>query len=419
MSALAQLLYHRGDKVRGSDAMQSDYTRKLIALGIPVSIGEDEVITEANVVYTGAIGENNKQLRSAREAGKRLIPRADLLGMIAEEYPHVISVAGCHGKTSTTSMLSHIFKCGNRAFSCHIGGEDLDLENYFSTGGEFFVTEACEFRRSFLSLKSEVGVVLNTDRDHTDCYSTEAELVEAYRAFAANANRVVVNADDISARNFPYALSFGFHAGEVRAEKLHAEGEKYSFFVTERGVRVERINLRVIGKYQVANALAAYSAARLCGFTPHEIKLGLEDFRGVKRRFEKVGSICGAPVVCDYAHHPKEISASFTAAKRLCRGTVRLVFQPHTFTRTRDLMKEFVSVLKQTENPFIYKTYAAREKFEFEGSAVSLVSRLPEASYVQSPQELRARLEKDLQTGDMILVLGAGDIYEIVKSVLD
>lgn len=419
MSALAQLLKSRGEEVRGSDAVESGFTRKLISLGIPVSIGEDEEITEPNVVYTGAIEESNKQLKAAREAGKRLLTRAQLLGRIAEEYPHVLSVAGCHGKTSTTSMLSHIFKCGSRAFSCHIGGEDLDFDNYFSTGGEYFITEACEFRRSFLSLKSEIGVVLNTDRDHTDCYRTEAELVEAYRAFAANAKHVVVNADDTSARNFPHALGFGFHAGEIRAEKLRGEGEKYSFLVTESGIPVERINLRVVGKYQVANALAAYSAARLCGFTPHEIKRGLEDFRGVKRRFEQIGSICGTPVVCDYAHHPREIQASFTAAKRLCRGTVRLVFQPHTFTRTRDLMSEFVAVLKQAESPFIYKTYAAREKFDLEGSAVALVSRVPEASYVQSPRELRIRLEKELQADDMILVLGAGDIYEIIKNILD
>ncbi|MDE6059346.1 MAG: UDP-N-acetylmuramate--L-alanine ligase [Clostridia bacterium] len=419
MSALAQLLHSRGANVSGSDAVESSFTQKLVSLGIPVSIGDNGYIYADNVVYTGAIEENQKQLKAAREAGKRLLSRAELLGMVAEEYPHTISVAGCHGKTSTTSMLSHIFASGNRAFACHIGGEDLDFGNYYSTGGEYFITEACEFRRSFLSLNSEIAVILNTDRDHTDCYASEAELVEAYRLFANHAQKVVVNADDIHARNFTHALSFGLHAGDIQAENLQSEGEKYTFTVTEHGIPVERISLKTVGKYQICNALAAFAAARLAGFTPSEIKCGLENFHGVKRRFEEVGYIHGVPMICDYAHHPREILASFSSAQRLCRGTVRLVFQPHTFTRTRDLMSEFVSVLKKAENPLIYKTYAAREKFDFKGSAVALVSRLPEASYVQSPEDLRVRLEQEVEAGDLVLVLGAGDIYDIAKSICD
>ncbi len=181
MSALAQLLKSRGEDVLGGDMAESHFTRKLVSLGIPVSIGDNESITAENVVYTGAIEDNHKQLNAAKEAGKRLISRAELLGMVAEEYPHTISVAGCHGKTSTTSMISHIFESGNRAFSCHIGGEDIHFGNYFSSGGDYFITEACEFRRSFLSLNSDIAIVLNTDRDHTDCYASENDLVDAYR----------------------------------------------------------------------------------------------------------------------------------------------------------------------------------------------------------------------------------------------
>ena len=419
MSALAQLLKSRGEDVLGSDMAESHFTRKLVSLGIPVSIGDNESITAENVVYTGAIEDNHKQLNAAKEAGKRLISRAELLGMVAEEYPHTISVAGCHGKTSTTSMISHIFESGNRAFSCHIGGEDIRFGNYFSSGGDYFITEACEFRRSFLSLNSDIAIVLNTDRDHTDCYASENDLVDAYRTFASKAKAVIVNADDRNARTIPHTLSFGFQSGTIQAENLRSEKEKYAFTVTEHGIPLERIYLNVVGKYQVANALAAFAAARLYGFSPKEIKQGLEEFQGVKRRFETVGSICGVPVVCDYAHHPREIAASFACAERLCRGTVRLVFQPHTYTRTKDLMSEFISVLKKAENQLIYKTYAAREKFVFEGSAVALVSRVPESSYVQSPQDLRTRLEKELNADDMILVLGAGDIYQIAKSILD
>lgn len=419
MSALALLLHDRGAIVRGSDRCESTFTRKLRSRGIPVHIGEDETITESDVVYTGAVDGEHPQLAAAKGAGKRLIPRAQLLGRIAEEFPHVVSVAGCHGKTTTTSMLAHIFRTNRGAFTCHIGGEDVELGNYFSTGDEYFVTEACEFQRSFLNLKSEIAIVLNTDRDHTDCYADDEELVSAYREFAARGKWAVVNADDPRARAIPHTLSFGLYGGDIRAEKLHAEGEMYSFTVTERSMPLVRVKLRVVGRFHIYNALAAFAAARLLGFTAEEIRRGLESFHGVKRRFERVGTLSGVPVVCDYAHHPNEIAATLKAAQRLCAGTVRLVFQPHTYTRTRDLMKEFTAVLKKADHPIIYKTYAAREPFDFAGSAVALASNIPEARYVQSPEQLKARLERGgLHSDDLILVLGAGDIYEIMLSIL-
>lgn len=419
MSALAMLLKERGARVRGSDAVENDNVRRLKKAGIPVSVGCDEEISEDIVVYTGAVNGDHPQLQAARRAGKRLIARAELLGMTAEAYPCVVSVAGSHGKTSCTAMLSHIFLRGNRKFTCHIGGEDLLLGNYHSSGKDFFITEACEFQRSFLSLKSNVAVILNTDRDHTDCYRSDEELLAAYRQFSENSKQTVVNADDRISFLIPYTSSFGGE-GEICAADVESEEERYSFTVVERGEPLARIRLSVVGDMQVQNALAAFAAARLVGFSAEEIKSGLESFHGVRRRFERVGTLNGIPVVCDYAHHPREIDATYSAAERLCRGTVRLVFQPHTYTRTRDFMEDFVSVLKRAENPIIYKTYAAREAYNQAGSAVTLVSRLPEAVYVQSPDQLKRRLlNGNLQPNDLILVLGAGDIYDIAKSILD
>ena len=421
MSALAALFWQKGADVRGSDCRESEYTQRLRALGIPVQIGEEEHIAEQNVVYTEAVSPQNPQLCEARKTGKRLFTRAELLGRVAEEFSSVISVAGCHGKTSTTSMLAHIFSCANKNFTAHIGGEDAEFGNLCrgGTGDDIFVTEACEFRRSFLSLKSSVALILNTDKDHTDCYKSDGELIEAYRAFAGNAEKVVVNADDPRARNFPHALDFGFYSGDVRAEELRATGEKYRFTVIERGIPIVKIKLRVVGKYQVMNALAAYSVARLCGLRAVEIKEGLESFRGVKRRFEEVGTICGVQTVCDYAHHPRELAAAISAAQAICEGTVHVVFQPHTYTRTRDFMREFINVLKTVDSPILYKTYAAREEFEFEGSAVALLSRLPEACYVQTAGQLLERLKSKARKGDLILILGAGDIDGIARSLLD
>lgn len=419
MSALAALLYDRGYHVRGSDMRESNFTSALRKKGIPVTIGEEESISEDIVVYTGAVDGAHPQLICARRAGKRLLSRAELLGAVAEEYPHVLSIAGCHGKTSATSMLAHVFLRGERGFTCHIGGEDTLLGNYYASGKDYFLTEACEFQRSFLHLNSEIAVILNIDRDHTDCYHSDEELFAAYAQFAAQAKKTVINADDVRARMIPHALSYGLFAGDIRAEKLVSEGERYRFLVTERGIPLVSVRLSVLGQVHVLNALAAFACARLSGFTAEEIKRGLESFRGVKRRFETVGSLSGAPMICDYAHHPREIAAALETAQNMCRGTVRLVFQPHTYTRTKDLMGEFVSVLKEVESPVIYRTYAAREPFDGEGGAYALASRLPEAEYVQSPQQLKTRLYQKIQKDDLILVLGAGDIYDIAREIAD
>lgn len=419
MSALAILLRGKGYRVRGSDAREGEFTRKAIAAGIPVHIGETEEIEEQTVVVTGA-AENSPQALKARNDGKTILTRAELLGKVASCYPHVVSVAGCHGKTTTTSMLAHILKSAGKEFTCHIGGEDLDFGNGRDFGGDYFVTEACEFKRSFLSLGSEIGIILNVDRDHTDCYPTEEDLFLAYAEFATRCKKLIVNGDDSRARTLPHVSSFGFYEGDVRAVRLFAEGERYSFTVTERGLPLVRVRLRVVGKVNVLNALAAFAAARLFGLSAEEIKRGLESFRGVKRRFEYVGTLGGVPVVCDYAHHPREIAATLRAAQRVAAGDVQVVFQPHTYTRTRDLMREFVAALKKTERPIIYRTYAAREPFELAGSAVTLAGRLPDAIYVQSAQQLCERLlGAKLTARDLILVLGAGDIYDVATQILD
>ena len=415
MSALAMLLHERGVRVRGCDVRENAYTQKLRKAGVPVVIGE-EVIGEEDIVYTEAAAHAAVTER-ARKAGKRLWRRAELLGRIAEGYPHVLAVAGCHGKTSATAMLSHVFAAADLAFTCHIGGDDISFGNYHGAGGEYLISEACEFRRSFLDLKSETAVILNTDLDHTDCYRSEDELFACYRAFAANAARAVVNADD-RAGTLPAALSFGLRGGDIRARHLFSEKERYTFTVSECGVPTAEVTLAVPGQVQIYNALAAYAAARLYQIAPAVIAEGLSSFRGVKRRFERVGAFCGVPVVCDYAHHPREIAAALDTAEGMCAGTVRLVFQPHTYTRTRDLMKDFVSVLKRAESPVIYRTYAAREPFCMDGSAVALASRLPEARYVQSPENLKKRLLEGLGEADLVLVLGAGDIYDVVREIL-
>lgn len=417
MSALARLLNAHGVRVRGSDAAEGAFLSVLRREGISVSLGSAETISEDTVVFTGAVDGTHPQVAAARRAGKRLLPRAQLLGLIAEQFPMTISFAGCHGKTTATAMLSHILR-GRRPFTCHIGGEDLDLSNFYADGEKVFVTEACEFQRSFLSLKSGIAVVLNIELDHTDCYRSVEELFAAFSAFAGRAESVIVNADDVRARSLPHALSFGLFSGDIRAAGLKSSGERYTFTVTEKGVPLVRVRLAVAGKVHIYNALAAFAAARLLGLAPQEIADGLSSFRGVRRRFEQVGFFHGVPVISDYAHHPREIAAAIQTAQAIAEGTVHVVFQPHTYTRTRDLMDDFVAALKAAESPVIYRTYAAREKFLFSGSAAMLTARLPDACYVQSPDRLWRVLAEKAKPRDLILVLGAGDLDAAVRGML-
>ena len=417
MSALARLLNAHGVRVRGSDAAEGAFLSVLRREGISVSLGSAETISEDTVVFTGAVDGTHPQVAAARRAGKRLLPRAQLLGLIAEQFPMTISFAGCHGKTTATAMLSHILR-GRRPFTCHIGGEDLDLSNFYADGEKVFVTEACEFQRSFLSLKSGIAVVLNIELDHTDCYRSVEELFAAFSAFAGRAESVIVNADDVRARSLPHALSFGLFSGDIRAAGLKSSGERYTFTVTEKGVPLVRVRLAVAGKVHIYNALAAFAAARLLGLAPQEIADGLSSFRGVRRRFEQVGFFHGVPVISDYAHHPREIAAAIQTAQAIAEGTVHVVFQPHTYTRTRDLMEDFVAALKAAESPVIYRTYAAREKFLFSGSAAMLTARLPDACYVQSPDRLWRVLAEKVKPRDLILVLGAGDLDAAVRGML-
>ena len=189
--------------------------------------------------------------------------------------------------------------------------------------------------------------------------------------------------------------------------------------MTERGIPLVRVRLSVVGKVHVYNALAAFAAARLMGISPQEAADGLSAFCGVRRRFERIGTFSGIPVISDYAHHPREIAAAFQTAQALTEGTVRVVFQPHTYTRTCDLMEEFTAVLKAAEDPVIYRTYAARERFSLAGSAVLLTAHLPEAVYVQSPLQLERALLDHVRPEDLILVLGAGDIDAVMRELLD
>jgi UDP-N-acetylmuramate--alanine ligase len=234
-------------------------------------------------------------------------------------------------------MCAHILKSALVPFTAHIGGHDCDLGNFYSSGKEIFLTEACEYKRNLLKIPATHAVVLNVDFDHTECYQNFDDLTGCFRTFAQKAQVAFVCADDPRCKGFGDFVTFGVDnpASNYRAVDLRADKERYSFVVEEYGKRVCAIKLKAIGRCHVYNALAAFAVMRSFGFDTQCIRRGLENFSAIKRRFERIGKYKGADIVCDYAHHPKEILSTLSTAEKISKGNLYVVFQPHTYSRTK------------------------------------------------------------------------------------
>lgn len=417
MSALAKLLRSYGKYVAGCDAVQNEYTEELERCGIRVGNGESiEGLDECQmVVYTDAVKENNVQLATARNAGKCVVSRAWLLSEIGKLYGKVIAVAGCHGKTTCTAMLSHVAYAAGKRFTCHIGGRDRDFSNMFRGGDDYFITEACEYNKNFLALKPHTAIILNSDADHLECYGNLEQLKISYLQFAEKAERVISLYGDLP---FADSVTFGFDdRADYYAKSIRCERGKYAFTAYEGECELGKISLNVCGKHHVLNALAAIAAAREEGFPFATVKVGLESFDGVERRFERIGSLNGADCIADYAHHPNEIRAAIKTAKQITEGELFVVFQPHTYSRTKTLFKDFVRTLAQVRYLLVYKTFAAREYFDDAGSALTLSQALKRARYGEGREDVEHFVGK-AKEGDTILFLGAGDIYYLAKRMV-
>ena len=417
MSGLAKYLLLLGKKVSGYDAVANEYTEELKSCGAEIFIGEpaESVSGYDLIVYTDAIKDNDVRLSEARKLSKNVLSRGQLLYEISRDFKKVIAVSGCHGKTTCCAMLAHIFSAAGKKFAAHIGGKDLTFTNFYYCGNDFLITEACEYKKNFLLLKPNVSVVLNSEPDHLECYDGEDELKKSYLHFADCADVAISLYCDLPVCG---GLSFGFDkSADFYAKNIRSGGGAFSFTVYERGRELGSVNLNVYGKHNVLNALAATAAARYAGIPFEFIRDGLSSFSGVERRFENIGSVNGAECIADYAHHPAELRATIRTSKKLTDGKIFVVFQPHTYSRTKNLFKQFVKVLAPLNNLLVYKTFAAREYFDDAGSALTLSQSLKKSRYGDSPQDIADFISK-AQKGDVVLFLGAGDIYGIAKDVL-
>lgn len=422
MSGLAFYLIDKGIKVSGSDVNENEQICRLRKRGVNVTIGhKDYNVKGADlVVYNSAISPDNCELLKAANCGIPVISRIELLSEIMSCFEYSIGIAGSHGKTTATAMCAHALYNSCENVTAHIGGEDAKFGNFYNGGNKFFVTEACEFKKNFLKLHPSVAVLLNCDRDHLDCYENTEELYASFTEFAERARARIVNKDDAAAAAVKDAITFALYdrTADFVAEDVRSYGGKYTFTISERGEKTVKIRLGVYGKHNVYNALAAFAVGRYYRFEPYLLAEGIEGFKGILRRFERLGKWSGSEFIADYAHHPREISAVLASAKEVCRGRLFVVFQPHTYSRTKLLFNEFISALKGIENLVIYKTYAAREYFDSAGSAYTLAENLPNALYAESIKELKFYLKPVLAQGDMVLFLGAGDIYCVAKLLL-
>jgi len=417
MSGLALLSLNAGAVVTGSDVSDNAQVKALRKQNIrvftshkPSNISMDTSL----VVYTGAIPSTNKELVRARKLGIKTMERSEFLGVLSSGYRNIIAVAGTHGKTTTTAMIAEIFTLAGLEPTIHIGGNSLGLKSNTVIGGkEYLIVEACEYRESFLSLNATIGVITNIESDHLDYYQNFQFLQIAFQKFANNCNHIITTSDTRLYHNSKTIVWEDFNL-----DNIEFAGNGYNFNVIKGNEYYMTCRLNMLGIYNLYNALFAIVVADKYGISKDVIEKALSGFMGVERRLETIYVFdSGCRVLIDYAHHPTEIKNSCQAVGTVY-NRILYVFQPHTYSRTLSLFKEFVEVLSSLENLIIFQTYEARENVIQGGRAQDLYYVLESCNnvkYYDNVDKLNRYIENHSQDYDCVLILGAGDLAEKLK----
>ena len=432
MEGLAYVLQAKGCQVSGSDRSPSRAVDQLRRAGIQVG-GEhraEQVQGCDLVVYSAAVPVDNVELVAAGQLGIPVVGRAQLLGELTRPY-WTIAVAGSHGKTTTSAMMASILRCAGSDASALIGGWLEGKVAAWLGEGELFVVEADEYQRSFLQLRPQGAIVTTVDAEHLDCYRDLAEVEDTFQLFLGALpfyGHCVMGADDPGVRRLlprmeRPVLTYGLGSGnQVRAEELQTHAWGSAFTVVGGTEEWGRVELRVPGLHNVRNALGAAAMAQLLEIDFAAVAEGLGSFSGVGRRFERRGELQGILVVDDYAHHPAEITATLEAARGTGRRVVA-VFQPHLYSRTRALLREFAQSLQAADQVFLTAIYGAREEAQADvdaGQIVQLmrVSGYQQVEYVPQLYDLPAKLLASCRPGDLVLIMGAGDVDWVADGLL-
>jgi len=431
MSPLAEILHGMGVRISGSDINESPAIENLRSMGLTITIGHfaENVRGAGFVIRTAAAREDNVEISAAREQGIPVFERAQAWGYIMRGYKDAICISGVHGKTTTTSMITHILLAANADPTIMIGGTLPILGSGYRVGkGNIIALESCEYYNSFHCFCPTVAVVLNVDADHLDFFKDIDDLKSSFCKFASlvpDRGRIVCNGDDANTMEAlsPLGrglLTFGFGENtRVRGVNASAAGHATSADVLYDGEEFCKIKLQIPGAHNLLNALAATAAAIAVGIPAKAIEDGLFGYTGVSRRFEYKGSINGADVYDDYAHHPSELRALLDSVMTLGYKRVLLAFQPHTFSRTKALFADFVAELGRADFTFLAAIYAAREKNNIGVTSGDLAAAVSGARFCPEFSGLASEIAAIAREGDIVLTVGAGDIYKVGEMLVN
>lgn len=442
MSGLAEFLAYAGFKVSGSDRTKTALTEALEKKGLTVFYGQRaENITEDIdcIILTSAIPEDNPEFIAAKAKNIPMLSRAQLLGQIMKNYQTPIAVSGTHGKTTTTSMISDILLAAGTDPTLSVGGMLKIIGGNFRIGkSDIFVAEACEYTNSFLSLFPKIGLILNIEEDHLDFFKDLADIRHSFHEFAAllpEDGCLIINGDidaytelvsDLPCKIITYSdnsvTSVGTPADYYPDNIEYDELGHPSFLLHGPSAPAYRISLRVPGKHNLNNAIAAAALAGLLGIDRAVTARALHDFSGAGRRFEYKGTIGGVTIIDDYAHHPTEIKSTLQAAREMPHGKLWCVFQPHTYTRTKAFMKDFAQALSLADKIVLADIFAARETdclgISSETLRQEILSLGKECYYFPTFDEIENFLLENCINGDMLITMGAGDVHKIGENLL-
>lgn len=436
MSGLAEILLDRGFTVSGSDNHESAMTKHLESRGVVIHYSQcaQNITDDINlVVYTAAIHPDNPEFIAAKEHNIPMMDRAELLGQIMKHYENSVAVAGTHGKTTTTSMISHIMLENKCDPTISVGGILKAIHGNIRIGqSPYFITEACEYTNSFLKFNPKIEVILNIEEDHMDFFKDLDDIRHSFTTFAHKLHEdgtliihgAIDRLDEITRGLNCRILTFGidpsndYYAANISFDRM-ALG---SFDLMIHGEYVDRIRLNVTGMHNITNALASIACAVTLGISIEDIKQGLLNYDGTDRRFQYKGSFDGITVIDDYAHHPTEIAATLTTAQNCPHKTLWCVFQPHTYTRTKAFLKDFAKSLSLADKVILADIYPARETdpgdIHSRDIQKLLIDHGKDVWYFPSFEEIEDFLKKNCTHGDLLITMGAGDVVNIGEDLL-
>lgn len=436
MSGLAKILLSQKCVVSGSDSSNSETTKELTSLGASVFIGHSEsnISNPDLIVYTDAISSDNPELIYAKSLSVPVVDRGTFLGQLMKTYVQSIAVAGTHGKTSTTGVLSHIFSESHFDPTILIGGYLKQLKGNIRIGfkKDLLITEACEYKGNILKFFPSIGIILNIDADHLDYYKSLSEIVDTFKKFALSIPKsgyLVINSDDPNSKSIMDDCNCNIITFSIKSNSKYqatdinfSKDGKTIFTLLVDGIDKYAVELNVTGTHNIYNVLAGIAAAHSSGLSIDYAISKIINFTGANRRLDFKGSFDGIDVIDDYAHHPTEIKATLSALKNLNYKNIYCVFQPHTYTRTKSLLDDFSISFFDANKVIITNIYAAREKDTGIVHSKHLVDKLLEkkvdALLIEDFKDIKSYLLKNVESGDLIVTMGAGDVYKIGENLI-